>query len=82
MPFKLKYQNSDFPFKTKFDYSSKKVDYSKGGEAGKKLAVAITPNIDKDNTVWENIKGMAEVLPISRAGKYAKIIYKTITGKD
>tara|TARA_R100000781_G_scaffold15165_2_gene12530 strand:+ start:254 stop:499 length:246 start_codon:yes stop_codon:yes gene_type:complete len=81
MPFKLKYQNSDFPFKTKFDYSNK-VDYSKGGKAGKKLAKALTPDISKDNTVWENIKGMAEMVPLGKAGKYAKIVYKTLTGKD
>ena len=79
MPFKLKYQNSEFPFKADFDYS-KKVDYSKGGEAGKELAKALTPDISKDNTVWENIKGMAEVVPLGKAGKYAKIIYKTLKG--
>ncbi len=72
------------PVKKAFDYS-KKADYSPEatkGNLGSKIADFITPDISGDNTAWENIKGVTEVIPMNKAAKLAKFAFKYFTGGD
>jgi len=72
------------PIKKTFDYS-KKADYSKEatkGNFGSRLASALTPDISAGNTVWENIKGIADVAPVNKGLKLAKYAYKYFKGDE
>jgi hypothetical protein len=96
MAFKMKRTKATFPYKgespIKGRYSSKKRDYSKKADYskeatkdnfGSKFADAITPDISKDNTAWENTKEVAKtVVPVHKAVKIAKIGYDMLRGKS
>ena len=85
MAFKLPNKKGKFPFKSKFDFS-KKADYSKEateGNFGSRFAKAVTPDVSKDNTAWENTKGIASTLvPVHKAVKAAQIGYRMMTDKS
>ena len=85
----MSYKMKGSPFQRNFGIGDKKRDYSKKNDysydpdsTGAKIAKFFTPDISKDNTTWENIKGASDLLKIGKIGKVAKYAYRYLTQDD